>query len=55
MSPYDKLDIQLTEMIKVITEEAINLKNAGDFHRAYILKEAANFLTRQKRNGIKNE
>lgn len=54
MSPYSKLDIQLDEMIKVITEEAINLKNAGEFHRAYILKEAANFLTRQKRNGVKN-
>lgn len=54
MSPYSRLNVQLDEMIKVIQEEAINLKNAGDFQRAYILKEAANFLTRQKRNGVKN-
>jgi len=55
MIPYNRLDIQLTEMIKVIKEEAINLKNAGDFHRANILKEAADFLIRQRRNGIRNE
>ena len=55
MSPCSKLNIDLAEMIKVIKEEAINLKNNGDFHRAYILKEAADFLTKQKRNGIKNE
>lgn len=54
MSPNIKLDVQLDDMIKVIKEEAINLKNAGDHRRSYILKEAANFLTVQKRNGVKN-
>jgi hypothetical protein len=55
MASRIKLNISLEEMIKVIKEEAVNLKNAGDIHRAYILRETADFLIRQKRNGIKNE
>lgn len=55
MAPRVKLNISLEDMIKVIKEEATNLKNAGDTHRAYILRETADFLIRQKRNGIKND
>lgn len=54
MIPYSKLNVSLDEMIKVIKEETLNLKNAGDLHRAYILQEAVDFLIRQRRNGIKN-
>ncbi len=55
MSQHGNVNVNLDEMIKVIKEEALNLKNAGDLHRAYVLKEAANFLSIQKRNRINND
>lgn len=43
--------VSLKEMIKVVKEERINLKNAGDLHRAKILQETAEYLQKQLRNG----
>lgn len=55
MSLHGRVNITIEEMISVIQVESINLKNAGEIHRAYVLKEAANFLTTQKQNRIKND
>jgi hypothetical protein len=54
MRLHSNVIVRIEEMISVIQTEAINLKNAGEIHRAHVLKETAEFLTKQKRNGFKN-